>query len=122
MKVFILLSAIIEVLAGLILLLAPQLVPDFSQASAGNLALARMYGAAALGLGVFAFHVWQHMRSQVMQMAFLQTYLVFNLGVAIAAYTCFTAGIFKNLGVCILHTILGLVTAYFFIVKKKSEA
>lgn len=120
MKPFVLLSAVIEIIAGIIFLFFPRLIPDFAQASAGHVGLIRMYGAAALALGFFAFQVWQHMRSQVMQNAFLQTYLIFNVGVAVAIYTCYVAGVFSDLGGTILHTVLALVTAFFYFKKRQA--
>lgn len=114
MKVFVLITAVIELLAGAMMLFAPQLIPDFANADALSLTLSRMYGAAAIGLGFFALQTWQHMRSQVIQKAFLQSFTLFHFGVAAAAYMGFNSGAFKDPAVCILHLILGLVTAYFF--------
>ena len=79
MKKFILISAIIELLAGAILFIAPQLVPDLAVGSSSHMAMARMYGAAALGLGVFAVQVWRNFDNETMTRAFLTVFLVFNL-------------------------------------------
>jgi hypothetical protein len=38
-----------------------------------------MYGAAALGLGVFAVQVWRNFDNETMTRAFLTVFLVFNL-------------------------------------------
>lgn len=118
MKVFVLITAVIEILAGAAMLFAPHLIPDFANANALSTTLSRMYGAAAIGLGFFAFQTWQHMRSQVMQNAFLQTFLVFHIGVSVAAYWGFSNGGFKDPAVSILHLILALVTAYFLFKKR----
>ena len=118
MKVFVLITAVIELLAGTAMLFAPQVIPDFANANAQSITLSRMYGAAAIGLGFFAFQVWQHMRSQVMQNAFLQTFLVFHIGVAMAAYMGYTTGGFRDPSVAILHLILALITAFFFLRKE----
>jgi len=118
MKVFVLITAVIEILAGAVMLFAPHLIPDFTNANALSTTLSRMYGAAAIGLGFFAFQTWQHMRSQVMQKAFLQTFLVFHIGVSAAGYWGFSNGAFKDPVVAILHLILALVTAYFFFKKR----
>ena len=121
MKVFILITAVIELLAGVVMFFAPTLIPDFATANAQSQVFVRMYGAAAIGLGFFALQVWQHMRSQVMQNAFLQTFLVFHIGVAAAGYLGFSNGAFTDPSVAILHLLLGITTAY-FLFKKRTTA
>lgn len=111
MKNFILLSAIIELLAGVILFVAPQLVPDLAQGSTSHLAMARMYGAAALGLGVFALQVWRNFANETLVKAFLSSFLVFHLSVFIAFIASFLAGVFNHPGAAILHLLLAIFTA-----------
>ncbi len=118
MKVFVLITAVIELLAGAVFFFAPHLIPDLANANPLSTTLAKMYGGAALGLGLFALHVWRHMRSQVMQKAFLNSFLLFHLGVSAAGYFGYSNGAFKDLSACILHLILGLVTAYFLFQKR----
>lgn len=118
MKVFILITAAIEILAGALMFFAPHLIPDLAQSDAQAHILARMYGAAAIGLGFFAFQAWQHMRSQVMQNAFLQTFVVFHIGVAVAAYLGYNNGSFKDPSVATLHFLLAIITAYFYFKKR----
>lgn len=118
MKVFVLITAVIEILAGTVMLFAPHLIPDFANGSALATTLTRMYGAAAIGLGFFAFQTWQHMRSQVMQKAFLQTFLVFHIGVSAAGYWGFSNSGLSDPSISILHLILALATAYFFFKKR----
>ena len=122
MKVFILITAAIEVLAGVVMLLAPKLIPDFANSNTQSLILVRMYGAAAIGLGFFAFQVWQHMRSQVMQNAFLQTFIIFHIGVAVVGYLGYSNGAFKDPGVGILHLLLAIITIYFYFKKRTMSA
>lgn len=121
MKVFVLITAVIEILAGLVFFFAPHLIPDLNNANPLATAVAKMYGGAAIGLGLFALQVWQHMRSQVMQQAFLRSFVLFHFGVSAAGYFGFSSGAFKDLATCILHLILGLVTAYFLWAKRKTE-
>ena len=122
MKVFVLITAVIELLAGLVFFFAPHLIPDLANANPLSTAVAKMYGGAALGLGLFALQVWRHMRSQVMQQAFLRSFLLFHFGVAVAGYFGHSSGAFQDLSTCILHSILGLVTAYFLFMKQKASA
>ena len=113
MKRFVLVSAIIELLAGVILFLAPQLVPDLAQGPGSHMAMGRMYGAAALGLGAFAFQTWRNFDNHLLVRIFLSSFLLFHLGVLIALIANFTAGVFTNPGGAILHLILAVFTAYY---------
>ncbi len=115
MKKFILLSAIIELLAGTILFFAPQVVPDLAEGTSSHMAMARMYGAAALGLGVFAIQVWRNVDNEPLVRAFLSAFLIFNLTAFIGFLSGFLAGVFANPGGAVLHLILGLFTAYYLI-------
>lgn len=115
MKRFILITAIVELLAGVTLFLFPQAVPDLAQGQQSHLAMARMYGAAALGLGLFAFQVWQHAENERLVKAFLSSFLVFHFSVFIALFASFLAGVFANPAAALLHLILGAFTAYFLL-------
>jgi len=115
MKRFIFISALIELLAGMVLFFFPQVVPDLAEGQGSHMAMARMYGAAALGLGVFAFQVWRRSDDDRLVRIFLSTFLIFNLGAFIGIFSSFLAGIFANPGGALLHLILGIFSAYYFI-------
>jgi len=115
MKKFILISAIIELLAGSIFFFAPQVIPDLASGTSSHMAMARMYGAAALGLGIFAFHTWRHSENSELVKGFLTSFLVFNFGAFIGILSSFLAGVFANPGGAVLHLVLGLFSAYYFI-------
>ena len=115
MKKFILISTIIELLAGTIMFFVPQVVPDFAEGVASHMAMARMYGAAALGLGIFAFYTWRNVDNPVMVKAFLSAFLVFNIGAFIGILSSFLAGVFANPGGAILHLVLAIFSAFYFI-------
>ena len=113
MKRFILISAIIELLAGAILFFAPQLVPDLAQGPGSHMAMGRMYGAAALGLGIFAFQVWRNFDNETLVKVFLSSFLFFHITVFIAIISSFLAGVFANPGAALLHLTLAAFTAYY---------
>ncbi len=113
MKRFILISATIELLAGIVLFFAPQVVPDLAQGPGSHMAMGRMYGAAALGLSIFAFQVWRNFDSEKLIQVFLSSFLIFHLTVFIAMISSFMAGVFATPGAALLHLILAIVTAYY---------
>ena len=114
MKRFILISAIVELLAGIVLFFAPQLVPDLAQSQGGFMAMGRMYGAAALGLGIFAFQVWRNIENETLVKTFLSSFLIFHLAVFIAIFASFLAGVFANPGAAMLHLVLAIFTANYY--------
>ena len=73
MKLFILFTAVIEIVAGVVFFIYPGLIPDFQGADALAVTLARMYGAAALTVGYYAFMVWKHMNPGAV-LGFLKTF------------------------------------------------
>lgn len=113
MERFILISAVIELLAGAILFFTPQWVPDLAQGPGSHMAMGRMFGAAALGLGVFAFQVWRNFDNEPLIKIFLSSFLVFHIGTFIAILASFMAGVFTSPGAAILHLILAIITAYY---------
>lgn len=115
MKNYILISAILELMAGLIFLLIPQWVPDLSESPGSHLAMARMYGSAALGLGIVALGVWRNLENHVLVSLFLSSFLAFNLAAFIAFFASFLAGVFTNPGPAMLHLILGIIAAFYWI-------
>lgn len=115
MKRFILISAIIELLAGVVLFLAPQLVPDLAQGPGSHMAMGRMYGAAALGLGLFALQVWRNADNETLVKTFLSSFLLFHITVFIAIMSSFLAGVFANPGAALLHLVLAIFTGYYLV-------
>lgn len=114
MNIFILITGGLELLAGLALLLKPEISPDFKDADSATLTWARMYGAAAIGIGTFAMLTYLSMDPETVRI-FLQTFMVFHLLVAGVAFMGYRKGDFGNPGVAILHTVFMLATVYFYL-------
>lgn len=115
MKNFVLITAIIELLAGLVLFLAPHIAPDLQGEGATALGFGKMYGAAALAIAYFAILVWRNFNSEMARMLFLQVFIVFHIGVAIATLRCYMDGGFEQPAASILHAFLAMITLYFFL-------
>ncbi len=113
MKIFILITAIIELLAGVILFFAPQLIPDLAQGPGSHMAMGRMFGAAAIGLGIFAFQAWRNFGHETLVKTFLSSFLIFHIGAVISILASFMADVFASPIAAILHLVLAIFTAYF---------
>lgn len=117
MKNFILISAIIELLVGVVLFFAPQLVPDLAQGPGSHLAMGRMYGAAALGLGIFALQAWRNFDNEPLVKTFLSSFLIFHIGAFISILASFTADVFATPLAALLHLVLAVFTAFYLFKK-----
>ena len=78
MKLFVLINAIIEILAGVILFFAPTIVPEYANASGDTLTFLNMYGAAALAMGLIALLIWKNYESVELQDLFVKAFSLFH--------------------------------------------
>ncbi|MFK7908258.1 MAG: hypothetical protein AB8B69_24220 [Chitinophagales bacterium] len=113
MQVFILLTGIGELLVGLLMFLKPNAIPQFAKASPTTRATARMYGAAAISIGVFAVMVGLHLEEASLLHHFLIIYLIFHILVAASVFLAIRVGESADTKIGILHTILAAITAFF---------
>ena len=116
MRLFILITCLIELLAGIVFFVCPTIIPEFAQAEVMTLAVVRIYGGAAITLGWYAYMVWKNFAPGP-AMGFLKTFAVFQLLVAIACYWGYAGGIGNMLGGVVLHGVMWLITVYFMMRK-----
>jgi len=108
MKWFVLLNAVIEIIAGFVFMFMPSLVPGFEPADAQSHIICRMYGAAALALGFYALLAFLHFAEGPLR-GFLKIFTVFHLGVALANFHGFRSGVEDAIGAMGLHGVLGVI-------------
>jgi hypothetical protein len=113
MRLFILFNAVLELFVGILMVIAPQLIPGMNADDPMAMTLARMYGAAAIAIGFYALILWKKMPNSMAIKGFFKIISIFHIGVANAAFWGFNAGIMEFLGVAILHLVLFLGTLYF---------
>ncbi len=114
MKTFVLINAILELVAGMVLFLSPSAVPEMKGETAMAYTFTRMYGGAAIALGYYAWMVWRNYGPGPVA-RFLKTFVFFHALVATAAFFGYSQGINSFIGVCMLHLILALATGYFIL-------
>ncbi len=115
MKIFILINAILEILAGIIMFLAPKSLPGYKDASLSTTSWVSMYGAGALAVGFFAFLTWRSYPNADVVYSFILTFLIFHAGVMAAAARGYRAGMKDMMPVAVLHGVLAIATLYFYI-------
>ena len=113
MKLFILITGIGELLVGLLMLIKPSLIPQYAKASALVRSTARMYGAAAITIGVFALMVGFNFSEVAWHEPFLTVYLAFHTLVALSVLIAKQSKEPADSKIGILHLVLAVVTAYF---------
>lgn len=114
MRLFILITGIIEIIAGIVFFLAPSMIPDLQGASEMSSTLARMYGAAALSVGLLSLLFWRANIMADIKKYFLPTIILFNLLVAIACVLGYMLGT-MNPGAIALHGLNALVFCFFYL-------
>ena len=119
MRKFFLLTAIIEILAGLALFFAAEKIPDLINTSPLAIGFAKMYGVAAFSLGLYALFSWKFFDLKKLHNPFLIIFSIFNFGIAFAVIQSSLNFGFKNTAPGYFHLILGLVAIYFLLKKKK---
>ena len=119
MRKFFLLTAIIEILAGLALFFAAEKIPDLINANPLTIGFAKMYGVAAFSLGLFALFSWKYFDLKILHIPFLIIFSIFNIGIAFAVIQSSLNFGFENPAPGYFHLILGLIALY-FLYKRKS--
>jgi len=118
MRKFFLLTAIIEIIAGLSLFFAAEKIPDLINADPLTIGFAKMYGVAAFSLGLYALFSWKFFNLKILHNPFLIIFSIFNFGVAFAVVQSSLNFGFENPAPGYFHLILGLVAIYFLLKKK----
>lgn len=113
MRIFCLINAVLEISVGIMLLFLPTLVPDVADLDAQGLTFARMYGGAALAVGLLAYQAWKNADTYAVTSLVLTGLTVFHIGVTIAAYLGFSAGAATFLPIAILHGALAGLSLFF---------
>ena len=78
MKIFILVVGLLELLVGSVLLINPRLMAAYKKANNALLTTARMYGAAACSIGIFAVYIFSNYENSVLHEPFLIVFAVFH--------------------------------------------
>ena len=118
MKKFFLLTAIVEILAGLVLFFAADKIPDLINANPLTIGFAKMYGVAAFSLGLYALYTWKFFDFKKLHDPFLIIFSIFNFGIAFAVIQSSLNFGFENPGPGYFHLILGLIALYFLFKKQ----
>ncbi|MBL6649554.1 MAG: hypothetical protein ISP56_04745 [Flavobacteriaceae bacterium] len=115
MKIFIIITGFLELLVGLILIINPKIISAYKNASNSLITSARMYGAAAISIAVFAFIIVTDFENSVLHKPFLIVFGVFHFLVSISIIISFYLKQTRDLMIAVLHGLFFFITLYFLI-------
>lgn len=115
MKIFILVVGLLELLVGSVLLINPRLMVAYKKANNALLTTARMYGAAASSIGIFAVYIFSNYENSVLHEPFLIVFAVFHFLVSLAIIISFFLKQTRDLKIAILHALFCVITVYFLL-------
>ena len=115
MKIFIILVGLLELLVGSVLLLNPRLMVAYKKGNNALLTTARMYGAAACSIGIFAIYIFINFQNSVLHEPFLIVFAVFHFLVSLAIIISFLLKQTRDLKIAMLHGLFFIITLYFLI-------
>jgi hypothetical protein len=115
MKIFIIITGLMELLIGSVLLINPKLMGAYKKASNSLITTARMYGASAFSIALFAIYVVINFEIEILHEPFLIVYSVFHFLVAIAVIISFCLKQTRDLKIAILHGLFFIISIYFLL-------
>ncbi len=120
MRTFVLITAILEISAGIAFFLVPHLLPGAEDAGPLAIMWNRMFGAAALAVGYYALLVWKNF-GHGPATGFTKVLLVFHIGTAVALFTGYRAGYDIFLAGVALHAVMAALTGFFAMQLQRGE-
>lgn len=111
-KYVILISAALEVLAGVLIILRPGIILINGNTDPSHIAVAKLYGIAAFTIGFLSYQIWKNFRYSTFEKMCVLILMVFHLLIALQMYSFYASAIISNPGGAVLHGIFALMFAF----------
>ena len=118
MRIWIIITLIVELLVGILLLTFPEIVPQLKGVEAMGMTMSRMYGAAAITIAVMCFWVLRYFKVEGVVGLFLHVMIAFQFLVIVASVISYVKGESIDAGPILLHSIF-LIGYIFFYFKRR---
>ena len=115
MKIFIIVVGLLELLVGSVLMINPRLMAAYKKGNNALITTARMYGAAAISIGIFAVYIYLNFENTILHEPFLIVFVAFHFLVSLAIIISFLLKQTRDLKIAILHGLFFIITLYFLI-------
>ena len=115
MKIFIIVVGLLELLVGSVLLVNPKLMAAYKKGNNALLTTARMYGASASSIGIFAIYIYINFDNSVLHEPFLIVFAAFHFLVSLAIIISLLLKQTRDLKIAMLHGLFFIITLYFLI-------
>ncbi|KRO86421.1 MAG: hypothetical protein O2790_06750 [Bacteroidetes bacterium] len=115
MKIFILISGLLELLVGSIMLINPKIIPSYKKASGALITIARMYGGAAFSIAVFALLVVFDFENESLHIPFLIVFFIFHLAISLSVLISFISKQTREVNIGFIHGLLATITLFYLL-------
>ncbi|MDC0554578.1 hypothetical protein OAO25_05105 [Flavobacteriaceae bacterium] len=115
MKIFIIVVGLLELLVGSVLMINPRLMAAYKKGNNALITTARMYGAAAISIGIFAVYIYLNFENTILHEPFLIVFAAFHFLVSLAIIISSLLKQTRDLKIAILHGLFFIITLYFLI-------
>ncbi|MBK9255119.1 MAG: hypothetical protein IPM42_06485 [Saprospiraceae bacterium] len=115
MKRIIQFNALLESLAGVVLLLRPEWLLMAENPHIQGIVLSKLYGIAALTMGIFSYIVSKNFQFTLMYKQFILMIITFHLLIAFQMYSIYQQGISASMGAFGLHLAVAMIMAVIYL-------
>jgi uncharacterized membrane protein YwaF len=115
MKLFILITGILELTVGLAMLVNPKFIPSYKKAGGALITTARMYGGAAFSIAIFALLVVSDFENKNFTQSCFFIFFFFHTTVALAVLISFISKQTREINIGFIHSLFAVITLYFLI-------
>ena len=115
MKFFILISGLLELLVGSIMLINPKIIPSYKKANGALITTARMYGAAAFSIAIFALLIVSDFENESLHSTFLIVFFIFHLTVSLSVLISFISKQTREVNIGFIHGLLAAITLFYLL-------
>ncbi len=109
MKKLLLIHSIVEMVAGVIFILRPDLILMSDGQSVETLIVAKLYGVLMITFGLVCFMIYKMFQFNDVFKKIILAIMLFHLMVAFQMYSAYTQGATPNLGAFGLHLLFALL-------------
>ncbi len=115
MKKIFLINALLEMAAGIVLSLRPDLLLQHAAPELQGVVIARLYAILAFSFGLTSYVLFRNYKPSQMFRYLALIIMVFHLVVSFHMYGAFVSGVTPSNGAFILHLSIALLSLFFYL-------
>lgn len=119
MKRILFFNGIIESLAGIVLMIRPDLLFSGKETGAMGLVVIKLYSILALAFGGLSLIISKHGQGENMFRFSALVVIVFHLLIGFQCYGAYAGGLMPNIGAAVVHLVISVIFGGLFLQAKK---